>query len=346
MQQIWMRSKGGPEVLEVRDLRDPEPGPGEVRVRVKAAGVNFADVMMRRGLYPDAPKLPAVAGYEVAGRVDGIGTGAPEELRGRRVLAMCPFGGYSGAVCVPAPLVHELPEGLDTQAAAALPVNYLTAWQMVRVMAPPRAGDTVLVHSAAGGVGQAAIQLLRPMGVRLLGSASPAKHEYLRGVGVEAVCDSRQRDFAGWVRELTGGRGADVVLEPRNGRWIAESYAALARCGRLMLFGFSDAARGGRSGLWSALATLARVPWLGMNPLRLMNDNRMIGGVNLGRMWGEGARVGGWMREILALAADGTLAPVIDGVYPFSRAGEAHDRLELRRNIGKVLLVPDDEESG
>lgn len=346
MQQIWMRRKGGPEVLEVREVPVPEPGPGEVRISTHAAGVNFADIMMRRGLYPDAPKLPAVAGYEVAGVVDKTGAGVAEDFCGRRVLAMCSFGGYSGSVCVPIDRIHELPAGVGMQSAAALPVNYLTAWQMVRVMTVLGAGDTVLVHSAAGGVGQAVIQLLQPLGVRLLGSASPGKHDYLRGLGVEAVCDSRQAKFAAWVRENTEGRGADVVLEPRNGRWIAESYAALAKCGRLMLFGFSDAARGGSSGVWTALATLARVPWLITNPLRLMNDNRMIGGVNLGRMGDQGVRVGGWMREILALAEAGSIAPVIDSVHPFSRAGDAHDRLELRRNVGKVLLVPEGKESG
>jgi len=130
------------------------------------------------------------------------------------------------------------------------------------------------------------------------------------------------------------------VLEPRNGRWIMESYRSLAKCGRLVLFGFSGAAAGGRSGTWSALATLARVPWLQLNPIRLMNDNRALAGVNLGRMWDQPGRTGAWMDAVLELAGDGRIAPVIDGVYGFADAGAAQARLEERRNVGKVLLVP------
>ena len=329
--------------LEVRTAPRPEPGPGQVRVRVEAAGVNFADVMMKLGLYPDAPKLPAVAGYEVAGAVDAVGAGVDAARLGTPVVAMCAFGGYSEAVCVPAALAWPRPAGLDAVHAAALPVNGLTAWQMLRVMAPPASGETVLVHGAADGVGLLAVQLARQAGAQVIGSASPAKHEALRAMGVDHVLDSRAASFAADVRALTGGRGADVVLEPRNGRWIMESYRSLAKCGRLVLFGFSDAAAGRRPGTWTALRTLAGVPWLAINPIRLMNDNRSIAGVNLGRMWDQGARTGGWMEALLALAADGALVPHIDGVFPFSRAAEAQARLELRRNVGKVILVPDGE---
>ena len=157
------------------------------------------------------------------------------------------------------------------------------------------------------------------------------------------MLDSRQPGFAPAVRAATGGRGADVVLEPRNGRWIMESYRSLAPCGRLLLFGFSQAAVGGRSGTWSALRTLAGVPWLRLNPIRLMNDNRSLAGVNLGRMGDEAARLAGWADELLALAADGRIAPRIDSVHPFAAAGEAQARLEERRNFGKVVLVPDGE---
>ncbi len=322
----------------------PEPDVGQVRIKTAAAGVNFADIMMRRGLYPDAPKLPAVPGYEIAGVIDAVGRNVDPDLVGRRVVAMCRFGGYSEQVCVPADLAYAIPSGVDLHAAAALPVNYLTAWQMVRVMAAPGERETVLIHSAAGGVGLAAVQLCRLAGARVLGSASPGKHDFLRRQGVAHVFDSRQKEFAAEVRSVTGGRGADVVLEPRHGRWIAESYDAVAKCGRLVLFGFSAAAQGGRSGLWSALGTLARVPWLRINPVRMMNDNKMVGGVNLGRMWDQGALVAGWMRTLLDHAARGDIAPVIDSVHSFQEAGRAHDRLELRRNIGKVLLTPEQED--
>jgi NADPH:quinone reductase-like Zn-dependent oxidoreductase len=335
---------GGPEVLEVGDVTRPEPGPGQVRVQVAAAGVNFADVMMRRGLYPDAPKLPAVAGYEVAGTVDAAGQNVGPEFVGRRVVAMTNFVGYSEYVCVPANLTWALPDGVDEVSAAALPVNYLTAWQMLRVMAPPAAGETVLVHSAAGGVGQAVIQLAGLSGARVIGSASPAKHDLLRAAGVEMVFDSQREDYADLVLDATGGRGVDIALEPRHGRWIMESYRSLAKCGRLVLFGFSSAAVGSGSGTLSALRTLARVPWLTLNPIRLMNDNKSIAGVILGRMWDQGARTGRWMEDILELMAAGKIEPVIDRILPFAEAAEAHRRLEERLNVGKIILTPESME--
>jgi len=340
MRQVWMKSKGEVDVFEVLEMPRPEPGPGQVRIRVEAAGVNFADVMMRRGLYPDAPKLPAVAGYEVAGEVDAFGDGVAKELTGAPVVAMCRFGGYSEFVCLPQRQVWPLPEGISPVIAAALPVNYLTAWQMVRVMAPVTAGDLVLIHSAAGGVGQAVIQLCRLAGARVIGSASPVKHDGLREQGLEHIFDSLRPDFAREVLEVTQGRGVDVALEPRHGRWIMESYRSLAKCGRLVLFGFSSAAVGKRSGTLSALRTLAGVPWLRMNPIRLMNDNKSVAGVNLGRMWDQQERTSAWMGELLALLADGRIAPVIDTVYDFAEAGKAHRRLEDRMNVGKVILVP------
>jgi len=340
MRQIWINRKGEVDVLAVREVALPDPGPGQVRVQVEAAGVNFADVMMRRGLYPDAPKLPAVAGYEVAGIVEAVGSGVEEELIGAAVVAMCNFWGYSEFVCLPREQVWIRPEGVEPATAAALPVNYLTAWQMVRVMAPIGEGDLVLIHSAAGGVGQAVIQLCRLAGARVIGSASPTKHEFLRGQGLEHVFDSRQSGFAGEVLAVTGGRGVDIALEPRHGRWIMESYRSLAKCGRLILFGFSSAAQGKGSGTLSAMRTLARVPWLQLNPIRLMNDNKSIAGVNLGRMWDQQKRTSGWMDELLALLAAGKIAPVIDSEFSFEEVGSAHDRLENRMNVGKVILVP------
>lgn len=344
MQQVVITRKGGPRNLVVHRVPVPEPGPKKIRIRVQAAGVNFADVMMRLGLYPDAPKLPAVPGYEVAGVVDAVGAEVPDSWLGQPVLAMCNFGGYSQYVTVPEPQVHRRKAEIGPVPGAALLVNYLTAWQMVRVMAPAREGDLVLVHSAAGGVGQAVLQLCRLSGARVLGSASVGKHDFLRDKGLEFVFDSQRRDFATAVRAATGGRGVDIALEPRNGPWIMESYRSLAKCGRLVVFGFSHAAGGSGSGTWSALRTLAQVPWLQLNPIRLMNDNKSIAGVNLGRMWDMGTMTHRWVEDLLELQSSGKINPVIDKVLPFSRAGEAHQRLENRLNVGKVILVPDGEE--
>lgn len=341
MRQIWITRRGGPEVLDLREAPDPVPGRGEVRIRVQAAGVNFADLMMRLGIYPDAPRLPAVPGYEVAGVVEALGDGAPADLEGAAVLALCRFGGYSEKVTVPASQVWRRPAGVGLASAASLPVNYLTAYQMLRVMARVEAGECVLIHSAAGGVGQAALQLARERGARLFATASPGKHAWLREQGVQVVGDSRATAFAGEVREATGGRGADIVLEPRNGRWIMESYRSLAKCGRLVLFGFAAAARGPRAGPFAALRTLLRVPWCRLHPLRLMNDNRSVAGVNLGHMWDQRERLDRWMQNLIDGLVRGVLAPRVDRVFPFAAAADAHRYLHERRNIGKVLLAPD-----
>jgi NADPH:quinone reductase-like Zn-dependent oxidoreductase len=337
MRQIVTSRRGGPEVLIVRDVPEPAPAPGEVRVRTALAGVNFADVMVRLGLYPDAPPLPAVLGYEVSGTIDAVGEGVGPERVGERVLALCRFGGYSAQVCVPQGQAFPVPEGVSLEAAAALPVNALTAWIMLRVLAPVAPGQTVLVHSAAGGVGHVARQLVQQAGGIVLASASPPKHDLLREEGCELVLDSREAHFADRVRAATGGRGCDVILEPRHGRWIMESYRALATCGRLVLHGFASAAEGS-GGTLGALKTLAQVPWLQINPVRLMNDNKSVAGVNLGRLWGATDQLGDWMEAILEGAVAGWIAPRIDRVYPAEEAGAAHLRLQQRQNVGKVLL--------
>ncbi len=344
MKQVVITRTGRAEVLQIRDSELSQPGPGELRIRVQAAGVNFADVMMRLGLYPDAPKLPAVPGYEVAGVVDALGDGVASDWLEEPVVAMCNFSGYSEFICLELKQVHRRPRNISAIEGAAMLVNFLTAWQMVKVMAPVSKGDLVLVQSAAGGVGQAVIQLCGLAGARVVGSASPAKHEFLRNQGLEFVFDSQRKDFAAAVRAATGGQGVDIALEPRNGPWIMESYEALAKCGRLIIFGFSHAATGSSSGKLSALKTLAKVPWLKLNPIRLMNDNKSLAGVNLGRMWGMEHRTRSWVESLLELQESGMIKPVIDSVHSFSRAGEAHSRLENRLNVGKVILVPDGEE--
>jgi len=337
MRQIVTVGRGGPEKLEVHEVPTPEPAPGEVRVRTALAGVNFADIMVRLGLYPDAPALPAVLGYEISGTVEAVGDGVPAGRVGERVVALCRFGGYAEEVCVPADQAFPLPDGVSVETAAALPVNYLTAWIMLRVLAPVAAGQTVLVHSAAGGVGHAARQLVSEAGGVVLASASTTKHARLQQEDCMLVLDSRGRRFADRVRAATGGRGCDVVLEPRHGRFIMESYRALAPTGRLVLFGFASAAEKG-GGPLAALRTLARVPWLQINPVRLMNDNKSVAGVNLGRLWDQTDRLAGWMQALLAGLAAGTYAPQLDRIYPAEEAGAAHLRLQQRQNVGKVLL--------
>jgi len=340
MRQIWIPKAGAPEVLELREARDPTPGAGEVRVRVEAAGVNFADIMGRMGMYPDLPKLPVVVGYEVAGRVDAVGRDCYPDWVGRSVLAMTRFGGYSDVVCVPERQVFTRPEGMSAEEGAALPVNYLTAYQLIEAMGGLRASDTILVHSAGGGVGIAAIQLARRIGARVIGTASAGKHDALHKLGVEHCIDYTCEDFEARVRAITEGRGVELALDAVGGASFKKSYRALAATGRLGMFGLSAAATGKRRRLLGLLRAAVAMPWFQFTPLALMNENKGVFGVNLGHLWGEMERVAGWMETLLAYYKSGAIRPIVAASFPFARAAEAHHYIQDRKNFGKVLLTP------
>ncbi|NNL66044.1 MAG: zinc-binding dehydrogenase [Myxococcales bacterium] len=340
MRQIWIPRDGAPEVLEVREAPDPEPAAGELRIRVAASGVNFADIMARLGLYPDRPATPVVVGYEVSGEVDTVGAGVDPSWVGRRVACLCRFGGYSDTVCAPEAQVFALPDGMALDTAAAIPVNYLTAYQLIVVMGSLRAGETVLVHSAGGGVGIAAIQLARQIGARIFGTASKGKHAFLEKEGVDALIDYRTEDFEQRVRALTHGRGVELVLDAVGGKSFKQSYRCLAPTGRLGMFGISAAATGKVGRRLDFVRTGLALPWLQFNPPALMNANKGAFGVNLGHMWNEVDRIRTWMEDLLEKWEAGVVRPVIAERFPFDRAAEAHHYIQDRRNLGKVLLVP------
>jgi NADPH:quinone reductase-like Zn-dependent oxidoreductase len=340
MRQIWIPRPGPPEVLELREAPDPAPAAGQVRIRVEAAGVNFADIMGRMGIYPDLPPMPVVVGYEVGGRIDALGAGATRHRVGAEVLALTRFGGYSDVICVPEAQVFARPDGMDAAQGAAFPVNYLTAWQLISVMGSLHRGETVLVHSVGGGVGIAATQIAKRLGARVIGTASAGKHERLRGLGVDHCIDYRSEDFEARVREITGGRGVELILDAVGGNSFKKSFRALSASGRLGMFGLSAAATGKqRSWLGFAKAALS-MPWLQFTPLALMNQNKAVFGVNLGHLWGEIDRITGWLEELLRLYGEGALKPVIAASFPFSEAAQAHHYIQDRKNLGKVLLVP------
>lgn len=339
MRQVWISRVGPPEVLEVREAPDPVAGAGEVRIRVKAIGINFADIMARLGLYPDAPKLPAVVGYEVAGDVDAVGDGVPRRP-GERVLAMTRFGGYSDVVTVPAEQAFPLPAAMSYEEGAAVPVNYLTAYQMLIQMGAVKRGERVLVHSAAGGVGLAAIDLCNIHGAEVIGTASSSKHEMLRGRGVRHVIDYRTQDYETEVMRLTGGRGVHLVLDAMGGGHWKKGYRCLAPTGRLVMFGMSDAATGKSRSLLSLLRTLVRTPIFSFPPPRLINDNKALIGVNLGHMWGERELLLAWMNDLLRWHAEGKVRPTVGARFPLAEAPAAHHYIQDRKNVGKVVLVP------
>lgn len=337
MRAIVISKAGGPNVLRVVEQPDPEPKAGEVRIRVAFAGLNFADVMARMGLYPDAPKLPCTVGYEVSGVVDRVGEGISGFAVGDRVLALTRFGGHASVVCATAAQARRLPEKMTLEEGAALPVTYLTAYHMLHRVARLRRNAKVLVHGAGGGVGVAAVQLLRrEPGVVIFGTASASKHEFLRELGVHHPIDYRSQDYAVEVRKLTDGRGVDLILDPLGGPDWTKGYELLAPAGHLCAFGFANMHAGTTRSLGRVLSQIVRVPrW---SPMKLMDDNKAVSGVNMGHLWGELDLLGEQIDELLALYEEGAIKPIVDGVFPFEQAGDAHLRLEERKNVGKVLL--------
>jgi NADPH:quinone reductase-like Zn-dependent oxidoreductase len=337
MREIVITRHGGPEVMEERERPTPEPGPGEVRIRVKAAGVNFADILARMGLYPEAPPPPLVVGYEVSGHVDAVGPGPARHEIGRHVLAVTRFGGYADHVVAPADFVWAVPANLSHNEAAAIPIAYLTAVVALSRMANLRSGETILIHSAGGGVGIAAMQLARLRRSTVIGTASPGKHGALRAMGIDHVLDPANGRLEEEVARITNGRGVDVVLDPRGGEHLAQSYSMLAPLGRLVVYG-SQALVVGRVRSEEVVQSFLQQRPL-FDPMDLMNGNKGVFGLNLSRLWGERRFAGASMEALLTDFAGGRLKAVVAKAFPLARAAEAHAFLQDRENVGKVVLT-------
>src|SRR5689334_21376505 len=241
MKALVQTGNGGYDVLRVQERPEPVVGPGEVRVAVKAAGVNFADTMARLGLYPDAPKPPCVMGYEVSGVVESVGAGVSEHAVGDRVVAGTQFGGQAELIVVPEAQVLPLPERLSFEQGAAFPVNYGTGYAAMIVMGSLREGDRVLIHAAAGGVGISATQIARNVGAEIFGTASPEKHEAIRAQGVDHPIDYRSLDFEKEVLRLTDGEGIDLAIDALGPASFRKDYRLLRAGGRLVMYGLSEA---------------------------------------------------------------------------------------------------------
>jgi len=341
MRAIWIRKHGGPDVLEVRETEDPVPGPGEVRIRAKACGLNFAEVSARQGIYPDAPKPPCVVGYQGAGDVDAVGEGVDDVAIGQRVLFISRFGGHSDTVVVGRHMVVPIPDALDYETAAAMPVNYLTAHQMLFAVRRIGPGDKILIHAAAGGVGTAALQLCQTVeDVTTFGTASASKHDHVRAQGCDHPIDYRSVDYREAVREITGGEAElDLVCDALGGADWKKGYSLLRPGGMLICFGFANASKPGKRSLFKVVGQFIHVPRF--HPITMMGDNRAVAGVNLGSMWEHHDHIQQGLQQVVGYWESGAARPHIDSTFPFAQAAEAHGRLEHGKNVGKVILVPE-----
>jgi synaptic vesicle membrane protein VAT-1 len=339
--QIVISKAGRPEVLVERPLESKPVGADEVRIAVAAAGVNFADVVGRLGNYPDAPPIPYTPGYEVAGTITEVGGDVKGQKVGDRVCALTRFGGYSEEVVTRAEGVYPVPDGVAFDVAAGVPVTYLTAEVCLFDAGGLRAGSSVLIHGGAGGVGSAAIQLARGKGIKILATAgSPAKCDWMTKEGVDHSIDYTREDVTARVREATGGRGVDAVLDPLGGRNLQVSVALCAPLGRVVSYGVSSLNPGKKRSIRALIREGSVMRFFNLLPL--FAGNVGIHGINMLVLTeADPVRMRGKMADILRGVADGGLAPVIAERFPLSAEGaqKAHHYLQDRRNIGKVVLV-------
>lgn len=333
MRAVVITKTGGYDVLQVQERPEPQAGPGQVVIDVAAAGVNFADTMARVGLYPDAPKLPAVVGYEVSGTISAVGDGVDPARVGARVMAGTRFGGYSEQVVVKDADAVAFPDRLSFAEAAAIPVNYATAWAGLIGYGSLRAGEKVLVHAAAGGVGIAATQIAKSLGPptpEVWGTASPSKHDRVRENGVDHPLTY---DQAAGVPKM------DLIMDAIGGHSLPRSYKSLRAGGRLVAFGASSVQTGEHRNLLKAAPQALRM-LRGINAMDAMQQSKALIGLNMLTLWDDRGTLEPWLTPLQDLLDRGVVQPVVAAEVPFAQAGEAHRMLAERRNVGKVVLVP------
>lgn len=325
MRCIEIAGPGGPEVLTLVERPDPIPGPGEVRIRVAAAGVNRPDVLQRLGLYPPPPDASDIPGLEVAGTIDVVGEDVGSWLAGDEVCALVSGGGYATLCVAPAPQCLPVPTGLDLVAAAAIPETLFTVWTNLFERGRLTAGESVLIHGGASGIGTAAIQVAAARGARVLATAgTDEKCRACERLGAAIGINYRSVDFVDIVRTQTDGRGVDVVLDMVGGSYVARNLAVLAMDGRLVQIGF-----------------MAGEPVASVDFRRVLGGRLTITGSTLrSRSVDEKGRIAGALqREVWPLLASGAVRPVVARTFPLAAAGEAHRVLESGAHIGKIVLT-------
>ncbi len=335
MRRIVISKLGPPEVLKVIEHEKLMPEDEEVIIRVNKAGINFADLMMRLGIYGETPEIPFTPGYEVSGVISSIGNAVEEYSVGQRVAAFTGVGGYSEEVKVPATQVVPIGDNITFEAAAAMPVTYITAFHMLVELGNIREGDTVLIHHAAGGVGTAAVQIANAYGAgTIFGVASSSKKDFVEGLGMRFI-DRENEDFVKVVKDETNGAGVHHALDPVGGQHLKKSFKSLRSGGKLYAFGGSSFVRGPKIFKPAALWRLFRTPKF--SPLGMIGKNKAIFGVHMGTI----KDLDLMRREIETLVKmlnNNQIEPIVDKVFHYTDIANAHQYIHDRKNRGKVLL--------
>ncbi len=342
MRRIVIQRPGGFDALELIEEALPRPGPREIVIACRACGVNYADSIIRMGLYASAKQLhgyPITPGFEVAGTVAAVGEDVDEWQAGDEVIGLSLFNGYASHMRAPVEGVFAKPEGLSFEQAATLPTVFLTAWWMVHRQLHPRPGETWLVHSAAGGVGSALLQLARLAGARAIGVVGKThKVDHALGMGAEAVIDKSTEKL--WQRaEAIAPQGFDAIFDANGVATLAQSYGHLAPTGRLLVYGFASMLpRTGRPN-WLGLA----IDWLRtprFSPMDMTRRNRSVLAANLSFLQSHAPSMREGMHWLLERFCDGRLLPLPVESYPLSEAAAAQRRIETGQSVGKLALLP------
>jgi NADPH2:quinone reductase len=324
MYRMVVRELGGPGSLEREELDAVSADPGQVVMDVSAAGCNFFDILITQGKYQVRPELPFSPGAEVAGTVRGVGEGVERFSVGDRVSGFLEYGGFASTVAVPQERVFPMPPQMTFEEAAALGIVYQTSYVGLVRRANLREGETLLVHAAAGGVGLAAVQIGVALGARVIGTAgTPDKLDLVKQHGADAVINYREDDWVARVKELTDGRGADVIYDPVGGDTFDLSMKCIAFEGRILVIGFAS----------------GRIPSAQMS--RVLVKNFSLVGLHWGLYFEKNLRVLQDTQEALSrLYAAGKIAPLVSATYPLTEAAAALEALAARRTTGKVVLIP------
>ena len=335
MKKVIYPKVGGVDSIEILDVEEPQASEGEVVVRIHRAGINFADLMMRQGLYGSNPDFPFTPGYEASGVIISLGKGVKGLELGDRVLAMTGFGGYSEKVSIPSSRVFKLPDSVTFDQAAAIPVTYGTAYHMLFHLGRISPGDSVLIHHAAGGVGTAVAQLCKVAGASIvIGTASAPKKEFVESIGVKFV-DRETEDFVKICKDMTGGKGVHHAIDPVGGKNLMRSYKATRRGGKVYFFGASSAVKGDKRSIISAFRMWLNTPKF--NPIKMMSSNKAIFGVHMGLL-DDNTIFEGHLSALSKMLEDNEIDPIIDSIWRFERVSEAQMHMHDRKNRGKILL--------
>ena len=336
MKEVLITKYGPPEVLQVCEKPTPSPSKDEVLVRNHFTGINFSEIMARMRLYPGAPKPPTTLGAEGCGVIESVGENITKFHQGERVIVFARHASYSTHICTSEDMVIPLPDKFTFEEGAAFPVVYITAYMMMFDLGNFCKGETILIHGAGGGVGTAAIQLAQSVGGKIIGTASKWKHDKLKTMGVNNCIDYNTEDVYQKVMEYTDSKGVDLIFDPVGSKNWKVSYKCLSPMGKLVIFGDQNFVKGKTFSLQASLKEFFSMPKF--RPMDLMSRNKSVMGYHLGRLAGAEEKIQRATIALHNLAKDGKIKPVIDKIFPFTEAAQAHAYIQNKKNFGKVLL--------